>query len=218
LEKKSEENSGEHPKIKIKRSRRRLYQTEKEEKNIKQKPRKIVEVKVKTDAGEDEKLQIVKETHNINKTREAAGEIIKRNLYWSAGIGLLPFPVFDLTALVALQVKMARDISLIYGLPFRESRGKSIILSLIGGLNMFSLLWIACCSFVKFIPGIASIMSVASSSAFAGATTYAVGKVFIQHFEMGGTLLNFNPEQVRQYFHEQYRQGMENAKAKGKSN
>ena len=55
-------------------------------------------------------------------------------------------------------------------------------------------------------------MALASASAFGGATTYAVGKVFIQHFEMGGTLLNFNPDEVRKYFQEQYQQGMKKTK------
>jgi hypothetical protein len=33
-----------------------------------------------------------------------------------------------------------------------------------------------------------------------GASTYAVGRVFIQHFESGGTLLTFDPAKVRDYY------------------
>jgi hypothetical protein len=32
------------------------------------------------------------------------------------------------------------------------------------------------------------------------ACTYAVGKVFIQHFSSGGTFLTFSPARVREYF------------------
>jgi hypothetical protein len=41
----------------------------------------------------------------------------------------------------------------------------------------------------------------------AGAATYAVGKVFIQHFESGGTLLNFNPDSVRDYYKQELQKG-----------
>ena len=41
----------------------------------------------------------------------------------------------------------------------------------------------------------------------AGAATYAVGKVFIQHFESGGTFLNFNPESVRGYYEAMFKEG-----------
>jgi len=43
--------------------------------------------------------------------------------------------------------------------------------------------------------------------AVAGASTYAVGQVFIQHFESGGTFLDFDPEKVKGYFAEQFEKG-----------
>ena len=42
---------------------------------------------------------------------------------------------------------------------------------------------------------------------FAGASTYAIGKVFIQHFESGGTFLDFEPAKVRAYFSQQFDKG-----------
>ena len=43
--------------------------------------------------------------------------------------------------------------------------------------------------------------------AAAGASTYAVGQVFIQHFESGGTFLDFDPDKVKAYFAEQVEKG-----------
>ena len=225
MENNSKENIDEQPKVKIKRSRRRLYQTEVEERKTgekkveekqtkaKKKSPEVVKAKVKEEADSRENKKPQKENEKKdrvvigNNREEKAKEMIKKNMYWSAGIGLLPFPFLDLAALVALQVKMVKNISSIYGIPFREELGKSFILSLISGLNAFTLSWLTWRSFLKFVPGIAGLMGVVSSSAFAGGATFAVGKVFIQHFEMGGTLLNFNPAEVKQYFREQYEQG-----------
>ena len=42
--------------------------------------------------------------------------------------------------------------------------------------------------------------SALSRAAIAAASTYAVGLVFLQHFESGGTFLSFQPGQVREHF------------------
>jgi hypothetical protein len=47
---------------------------------------------------------------------------------------------------------------------------------------------------------------------FAAAVTWAMGRVFIQHFETGGTLLDFNAEKMRDYFKSEF----EAASSKGK--
>jgi hypothetical protein len=36
-----------------------------------------------------------------------------------------------------------------------------------------------------------------------------MGKVFIQHFESGGTFLTFDPQQVRDYYAQQFEKGKE---------
>jgi hypothetical protein len=40
--------------------------------------------------------------------------------------------------------------------------------------------------------------------AFGAAATYAVGQVFIQHFESGGTFLDFDPDKVREHFRQEF--------------
>lgn len=231
MEENNVEKTGEQPKIKITRPRRRLYQAEVSEEKTGKKPAKVVEtgkkpakvvetgkkpvkvVETGKEASKSEKPEKEKDLHVISNNRQAkAKEIIKKKMYWATGIGLLPLPVFDLAALVAIQVKMIRDISKVYGIPFKKNRSRTFIVSLISGFNVFSLSYLAWYSFRKFIPGVGSLMGMASASAFGGATTYAVGKVFIQHFEMGGTLLNFNPDEVRQYFQEQCEQGTKKVK------
>ena len=47
---------------------------------------------------------------------------------------------------------------------------------------------------------------------------YAIGHIFIQHFEAGGTLLTFQPAKMKTYFDELYTNGREvaNSMMKGK--
>ncbi|MCI5165392.1 MAG: GTPase, partial [Candidatus Electrothrix sp. GM3_4] len=43
--------------------------------------------------------------------------------------------------------------------------------------------------------------------ATAEAVTYAVGKVFHQHFASGGTFLTFDPDKVREYYAQMLKEG-----------
>ena len=76
-------------------------------------------------------------------------------------------------------------------------------------------------SLMKGVPLIGLTVGALAMPVLAGATTYAVGKVFVQHFASGGTFLNFNPDEVREYYYEMFKEGQEVAaklkKGKAKS-
>lgn len=42
---------------------------------------------------------------------------------------------------------------------------------------------------------------------FSGSATYAIYKVFVQHFESGGTFLDLDPAKVKVYFSEHFAKG-----------
>lgn len=120
----------------------------------------------------------------------------------SAATGLIPLPLVDMAGFMATQLLMLRKLSGIYNIPFDSQRSKSAIAILASGINSAYL----AASSTKLIPFI-GVFSVAAMPAVNGALSYAVGRVFIQHFASGGTFLDFNPEKVRGYFEEQYRTG-----------
>jgi hypothetical protein len=62
-------------------------------------------------------------------------------------------------------------------------------------------------SAAKSVPGVGTAAGVMSMSVLGGAATYAIGKVFVQHFESGGTFLDFDPEAVREHFAAEFNKG-----------
>jgi len=50
---------------------------------------------------------------------------------------------------------------------------------------------------------------------FTGASTYAIGNLFIRHFESGGTLLNMDPQKMREHFKEEFENGKKVAEEVG---
>lgn len=143
-----------------------------------------------------------------SKSRDHSNTIVKNHVIWSMGAGLIPIMAADVLAITALQLDMIRQISRIYDLDFKETRGKAIVTS----LTTTTISRMGARSLVKMIPGFGSIVGGAALSVFAGASTYALGQVFIQHFESGGTILDFDPESIKGFYNEQFEKGKEVAR------
>lgn len=135
-----------------------------------------------------------------------SGEVIKNHALGAAGVGLIPAPGVDFLALTAIQGNLLRKLSAFYNVPFTEEIGKKVIGALVGGYAPVAFA-LPVASLVKMIPIIGQTAGVLAMSAVAGASTYAIGKVFVQHFESGGTFLNFDPAAVREYYREQLKEG-----------
>ena len=50
---------------------------------------------------------------------------------------------------------------------------------------------------MKFIPGGGTIIGSVGISVFGAASTYAIGKVFVRHFEGGGTIASFSADAAK---------------------
>lgn len=132
---------------------------------------------------------------------------------WSAGASLIPLPGADLVGIGLVQLKMLDDLSRLYNVPFSKNAAKSIIGALLGSGGAV-LTTAPAASLVKIIPLIGPLTSVFVEPALAGASTWALGRVFVMHFESGGTFLDFDPEAMRKFYEEQYnavRSGMKSA-------
>lgn len=130
---------------------------------------------------------------------ELAMAIVKRYTPWTAVAGVLPLPLLDMAALVAAQLHMLAKISNLYEVPFRENTVKGIVSTLIGTVLSTSV-GASLGSLIKGIPFIGPVASFFALPGMYSAATYAVGRVFVTHFEAGGTFLDFDPVKMRAYF------------------
>jgi len=143
-------------------------------------------------------------------SRTAQAEaIIHRNVLWSLGAGIVPIPIVDILAVTGIQIKMLKQLSDLYGLGFRENIAKKLVYSLLSGLGSVGIGGAVGFSLSKLIPGIGTTLGVVSVPIFAGAATHALGRIFLMHFESGGTLLNFDPHAMRTHFKQEYERSRE---------
>jgi uncharacterized protein (DUF697 family) len=127
-----------------------------------------------------------------------ARSLVERFAFWSGIAGLLPIPVVDLAAVGGLQIQMLRRLSQIYDVPFSANRGKAIIASLVGTMIPAST-GLGMASIIKTVPVAGTAIGAITTPAMAVAATYVIGMVFIEHFSRGGTLLDLEPPDYREF-------------------
>lgn len=133
-----------------------------------------------------------------------ANSVIQKNTLWALGLAFVPLPVFDIVAVSGVQVKMLKELSDVYDLPFRADLVKKAVGSLASGLGSVALGTALGGSLVKLVPGLGTTLGVLSIPVVAAAFTRATGRVFQMHFEAGGTVLNFDPAAMRAYFKSEF--------------
>ena len=133
---------------------------------------------------------------------QLANELVDRFSLWSGAAGLIPIPIVDVAAVGGVQLQMLRRLSEIFGVPFSDNRGKSIVASLAGAIIPASTATTTAMTFgslLKGLPGVGTAIGALTMPVFSAGVTYVIGKVFIQHFASGGTLLDFNPPDYREF-------------------
>lgn len=161
------------------------------------------------DAADDRANDETDTAAEADERRQAADRIIRRNMWWSAGAGAVPVVYLDTIAISAVQVKMLKELADLYDVPFKTSLGKAAVATLISSVAPTALGYGLVTSamfqsFMRATPIIGPVLGLATIGGFAAAATYAVGKVFDQHFASGGTFLTFDPQKVEAYFREQF--------------
>lgn len=129
---------------------------------------------------------------------QVASKLVDRFAIWSGVAGLVPLPVVDVLAVGGLQVQMLRRLSQIYNVEFSDNRGKAVIAAL-AGCMIPATSGMGAASALKAVPVVNILAAGFVMPVLSAGATFAIGKAFIQHFESGGTLLDFNPPDYREF-------------------
>jgi uncharacterized protein (DUF697 family) len=133
-----------------------------------------------------------------DRRHEMAAHLVDRFALWSGAAGLIPVPVVDWVTVGGIQIQMLRRLSQIYDVAFSEHRGKALIASLAGSMVPASSAS-GVASLAKSVPILGTLVSAFVMPVVSAGATYAIGRMFMLHFESGGTLLDFNPPDYREF-------------------
>jgi uncharacterized protein (DUF697 family) len=118
--------------------------------------------------------------------RRAAEKVVDRYKVYAALGGLFPMPAINLAGLTAINMRMVKALCDLYERPFEGDQTRSIILSLVGG-SVPNGIGVATASVVGLVLPVGAFIGLAAASASAAAMTRGIGRVFIEHFEIGGS-------------------------------
>jgi uncharacterized protein (DUF697 family) len=155
--------------------------------------------------------QVLLATNAADLKVTQAMEIVKRNMLWSAAAGVVPVPALELVAITAIEVKLVKELAEHYDISFRKDLAKTAVLSLVGSLGSIAIGKMIALSSLRIIPVLGQLVAAVSVPGMAAAITYAIGKVFVSHFEAGGTLLDFDPAKMRDFFRAEFAKSVKNA-------
>lgn len=141
-----------------------------------------------------------------------AESLTKDYVLASVAASIVPVAIFDIAAVVAIQLRMIQKLSQLYGKPFSDKMGRKVIYALAGGVLGYGAGYAVAASATKLIPGIGWMVGMVSLPVVAGASTYAVGRSIARHYEDGGSLMDFDASKMRAFYKEQFEKGKELAK------
>jgi uncharacterized protein (DUF697 family) len=157
---------------------------------------------------------------NPDELRAQADTVIKYHTIIAASFGTIPVPYADLAAVAGTQVNLVRELSAIYGVPFKQEYVRTAIGAILGGGVPFAVSAApVVSSTLKLIPFVGQVLGLAIMPGLSAATTLALGKLFRRHFEAGGNLLNLDTEELRKHFLAEYETAKQEVKTfvKGKA-
>jgi uncharacterized protein (DUF697 family) len=116
------------------------------------------------------------------RRRALARRVVERHKTYAAIGGLSPLPILNVAGVAAIVMRMVKQLSELYGVPFERDRTRSLIISLIGGAVPTGLGTATGSTLAFVLPGHA-LVGLGVSAITAGALTRGIGLVFLDHFE-----------------------------------
>jgi uncharacterized protein (DUF697 family) len=116
------------------------------------------------------------------KRRAAAHKIVGRYKNYAALGGLVPLPVANIASVTAVNLRMVKQLSDLYQVPFQRDRTRALIVGLIGGAVPTGVGTATSATLMFVVPG-GLLWGMGAAALTAGALTRAIGLVFIESFE-----------------------------------
>jgi uncharacterized protein (DUF697 family) len=133
--------------------------------------------------------------------REAAAmDIVYRYMAASAGAALIPVAGIDVAVLAGIHVAMIKRLCDHYAVDFSEHTARNLLIAIAGSVVRCTVGSVLGRKVLGLLPLTASLAGWVLMSASSATFSYGIGRLFIHHFEAGGTLLSFDPSQLHDVF------------------
>jgi uncharacterized protein (DUF697 family) len=140
--------------------------------------------------------------------RRASRETIRKHMTLAMAAAVTPVPGADIAVVSAVQFALVRRLALDADVTWDVMRGRAVVVAVAGA----SLARLGA-SAIKALPGAGWIAGSAAQAVLSGASTWAVGTVFREHFRSQGTLDDVDLSEMRARYREALARGRAVARA-----
>jgi uncharacterized protein (DUF697 family) len=116
------------------------------------------------------------------RRRALARRIVDRHKNYAAMGGLVPLPAANIASVTAVNLRMVKQLSELYGVPFQRDRTRALIIALIAGAVPTGAGLAASSTLMWIVPG-GLVWGLGAAALTAGALTRGIGLVFVESFE-----------------------------------
>jgi len=138
---------------------------------------------------------------NKQEQQIASNKIIQEHIIQSMAMGVIPVPGIDLIAVSISQMQMLKKLCLLFDRPFDRIGSESLLCS-IGGATIAR----TGASIFKVIPFVGSGLGGFSVAIFSGATTYALGQMYLNFLEDDKSIDTVDADEANSLFRHFYNQ------------
>ena len=124
--------------------------------------------------------------------------IVHRFVLISAGAGLITLPIVDVSVLAGVHIALIKELSEYYGNEFSEHAARNILIAIGASLVPGSIGSVLGRRLLGALPFVTPVFALASMAGFSAFVSYSLGRIFLEHFEAGGTLRNFDVAHLHQ--------------------
>ena len=122
--------------------------------------------------------------------------IVYRFMAVSAGAALIPAPGVDVAVLAGIHVTLIKKLCDHYAVSFSEHTARNLLIAISASVIPGTVGSMMGRKALRLLPALARRVGWAFVSASSAAFSYGIGRLFIHHFEAGGTLLDFDPKRL----------------------
>lgn len=116
------------------------------------------------------------------KRRSIARKIVERHKMYAAMGGLFPLPIVNIAGVAAINMRMVKQLSELYAMPFQRDRTRAIIIGVLAGAVPTGFGAATASTLTFIVPG-SGLVGLGVCAITAGALTRGIGLVFVDSFE-----------------------------------
>jgi len=134
----------------------------------------------------------------ISIRRQKAQAIVSKYAAWSSAFGVMPIPFADIAGISGTQVAMVAALCTLYDVKFSESWVRTILSAIAGGVAPWAVTSGVVTTLLKSVPGWGLGVGFLGMAGLSNLATRTIGKLFIEHFEAGGTLDDVDTDAMKE--------------------